>query len=338
MTTAIGFNSGLLFTIGSTAISALELDDTPGAGNSFTFEGSAGALALTGSAARGFDDAIVGLNVGSTLTPTNLVDMLGDPTVTVDSGQLGFGDAGTVVLSDGAVLNLTGITNGSGEWHVLTAPNQAGTGTDVFLSMVCYAAGTRILTPTGERVIESLLQGDIVLTLSDGELKAQPVKWLGHRRISLAAHPRPETVAPIRIERDAIADGIPHRDLLVSPDHAIFVDGMLICARQLLNGTTIRQERDNWAVHYYHVELDEHAILLAEGLPAESYLDTGNKGFFANSGAPLVLHPDLTDETDYPTREANSCAPFVSDEANVQPVWQCLVDRAAATGRAGCRA
>ena len=140
-------------------------------------------------------------------------------------------------------------------------------------------------------------------------------------------------MAPIRIERDAFADGMPHRDLMVSPDHAIFVDGKLICARQLVNGTTIRQERDWTAVDYYHVELDQHAILLAEGLPAESYLDTGNSGFFANSGAPLVLHPDLTDETDYPTREAGSCAPFVWDEASVQPVWQRLADRAAAIGR-----
>ena len=182
-------------------------------------------------------------------------------------------------------------------------------------------------------MVESLLQGDIVLTLSDGELNAQPVKWLGRRRIDLTAHPRPETVAPIRIRRGAFADNMPHTDLLVSPDHAIFVDGKLICARQLINGTTIRQEKGWTSVDYYHVELDAHAILLAEGLPAESYLDTGNRGFFANSGAPLVLHPDLTDETDYPTREAGSCAPFVWDEAACPPVWQRLADRAAAIGQ-----
>jgi hypothetical protein len=81
------------------------------------------------------------------------------------------------------------------------------------------------------------------------------------------------------------------------------------------------------------VELNDHAILLAEGLPAESYLDTGNRGFFANTGAPLVLHPDLTDETNYPTREAGSCAPFVWEEASVQTVWQKLTDRAAALGQ-----
>ena len=226
---------------------------------------------------------------------------------------------------------LTNIADASGTWYVNWA--NVGSGTEVWLSDApCYTAGTRILTATGERMVESLMPGDIVLTLSDGELGAQPVKWIGHRRIDLTAHPRPETVAPIRIQRGAFADAMPHSDLLVSPDHAIFVDGKLICARQLVNGTTIRQVRDRTSVEYFHVELDAHAILLAEGLPTESYLNTGNHGFFANSGAPLVLHPDLTDETDYPTREAGSCAPFVWDEGSVRPVWQRLAERAAALG------
>ena len=96
---------------------------------------------------------------------------------------------------------------------------------------------------------------------------------------------------------------------------------------------TIRQELDWAAVEYFHVELDQHAILLAEGLPAESYLDTGNRGFFANSAAPLVLHPDLTDEADCPTRVAASCAPFAWDEATVQPIWQRLAERAVSLGK-----
>ena len=208
------------------------------------------------------------------------------------------------------------------------------TGTSI-TDVVCYARGTMIRTPDGELPVEKLRPGKQVVTLADGDEVPQTVKWVGHRRISLTGHPQPQTVAPIRIERDAIAAGMPHRELLVSPDHAIFVDGKLICARQLMNGTTIRRELNWTAVDYYHVELDQHAILIAEGLPAESYLDTGNSGFFANSGTPLVLHPDLTDETDYPTRGAGSCAPFVSDEANVRPVWQRLAGRAAAIGRPG---
>ena len=327
--TTIGNNSGLVFNIGNSLASSLELDTAPGTGNTFTFLGSAGNLALPGFETDNV--AVAGLNVGgSAIAPTNFIDIL-STAVTVTSGQTGTGTSGTVTLSNGDTITLTGITNASAPWHVLTKSDGAG-GTDVFLSSVCFAAGTHILTATGERAIESLLQGDIVLTLSDGELKARPIKWVGRRRIDLTAHPRPETVAPVRIQRGAIADNMPHTDLLLSPDHAIFVDGKLICARQLINGTTIRQEEGWTSIDYFHVELDAHAILLAEGLPTESYLDTGNRSFFSNSGEPLMLHPDLTDEADYPTREAGSCAPFAWDEASVQPVWQRLADRAAAIG------
>jgi Hint domain len=251
---------------------------------------------------------------------------------TLLSGDItrGFADLQTGVLATPGTYDITArlidqAGNLSGASSGFTVTEDA--------SAVCYAAVTRILTATGERTVETLMRGDIVLTLSGGELCAQPVKWIGQRRIDLTAHPHPETVAPIRIARGAFADNMPHRDLLVSPDHAVFVDGKLICARQLVNGSTIRQEKGWTSVEYFHVELDAHAILLAEGLPAESYLNTGNRGFFANSGEPLVLHPDLTDEADYPTREAASCAPFVSDEASVRPVWQRLAERAAALGQ-----
>jgi len=84
-------------------------------------------------------------------------------------------------------------------------------------------------------------------------------------------------VAPVRILQGAFADGAPHHDLLLSPDHPVFVDGRLICVRQLINGTTIRQATDWPSVDYLHVELDRHRCCW-EGLPAEGYLDTGNRG------------------------------------------------------------
>jgi hypothetical protein len=160
-----------------------------------------------------------------------------------------------------------------------------------------------------------------------------PVKWIGRRRLDLRTHPRPETVMPVRIAAGAFGDAMPHRDLVLSPDHAVFIEGLLIQARQLVNGTTIRQESDWTAVEYFHVELDAHGILFAEGLPAESYLNTGNLGFFQNSGEPLVLHPDMTDDKDLPSRVAGSCAPFAWEAARVEPVWRRLAERAAALGR-----
>ena len=239
--------------------------------------------------------------------------------------------------------------------HTLTIPKSAGgnyvfnnftiaagasttfqvtdTSTTSTIESVCYARGTMIRTPDGELPVEKLRPGKQVITLVDGQEVPRTVKWVGHRRIDLTKHPRSETVAPIRVERDAFADNVPHRDLLLSPDHAVFFDGKLICVRQLVNGSTIRWERGWTSVDYYHVELEQHAILFAEGLTVESYLDTGNRGFFANSGVPLVLHPDLPNENRYPTREAGSCVPFVWNESSVLPVWQRLADRAAAVSQ-----
>jgi hypothetical protein len=326
----IGNSNSAKFDIFNGASSVLEVDGSVGIGHTFTFLGNSGELLYANKAA--LVTTLSGLNVGTTLTPTNFIDYKGRAvTVTSGGNHTGTG-AATVTLSDGSVLTLSGTTgSNSGTWHVSTVAS--GSDTEIFLSTVCFAAGARILTATGERPVETLARGDIVLTVAGDRLSAQPVRWVGRRRIDLQAHRRPETVAPVRIQRDAFAENMPHAELVVSPDHAIFVDGKLICARQLINGTTIRQDMQCLAIDYYHIELDQHAILLAEGLPAESYLDTGNRGFFANSDAPLVLHPDLTDESDCPSREAGSCAPFVWDEATVRPVWQRLADRAAALGK-----
>ena len=338
-------SSLILLEVGSAASSVLELGGTVVATTSFTYlntNGFSGTLQLDQSALLPFsaNGVITGMHVGTSVggipTPTDELDLRSIPLSSAYSTDI-LGGQTIQLWSDATHANLLASFR-------LTSPVAAGTfvdwqadgagGTDLFLDTApCYAAGTHILTATGERMVETLMKGDIVLTLSGGELVPQPVKWIGRRRIDLTAHPRPETVAPVRIRRGAFADNMPHSDLLVSPDHAIFVDGKLICARQLVNGTTIRQEQGLTSLEYFHVELDAHAILLAEGLPAESYLNTGNHGFFINSGEPLVLHPDLTQETDYPAREAGSCAPFVWDEASVLPVWQRLAERAAALGQ-----
>jgi hypothetical protein len=107
-------------------------------------------------------------------------------------------------------------------------------------------------------------------------------------------------------------------------------DGVLVAARRLLNGATIVRDTRQRAVAYYHVELDAHDILLAENLAAESYLDTGNRGMFENAGGAILLHPDLTN--DQARREADSCAPFVSDPARTEPIWRAIAERAAQLG------
>jgi hypothetical protein len=337
-TGAVTATGGVLdFTKGTNSGSVTAYDIAASAGSVLQFDGAVGTATIHPTVT--FDSVATGGLGTLDLTDATNLDFHGTVNNFVIHDKIQVLNADHVTLTGGTTLDVFNAANTKLESITLGQSHtgftfSVDTATDtITTNMPCYVAGTRILTATGERMVESLLQGDIALTLADGELTAQPVKWLGRRRIDLTAHPHPETVAPVRIQRGAFADNMPHTDLLVSPDHAVFVDGKLICARQLINGTTIQQEKGWTAVEYFHVELDSHAILLAEGLPAESYLNTGNHGFFANSGEPLVLHPDLTDETDYPTREAGSCAPFVSDEASVRPVWQRLSDRAATLGQ-----
>jgi len=321
--------SGAKAVIGNSAASLFETTGSLyyGATATVDFLGAAGGFEYNSTGSNFILDT-TGLNVGTSLTtPTNFIDLAGT-VVTVSSGS-GTGTAGTVVLSNGDTLSLAGITNVPGPGWMAEAVSDGAGGTDVFLAaVVCYARGTGILTPAGERPVESLAPGDLVMVAAGAGMVARPVRWLGHRRIDLAAAPVTARVAPIRIRRGALADGMPHRDVLVSPSHGILVEGVLVCADHLVNGATILRETGRASVDYFHVELDSHGILFADGLPAESYLDTGNRGFFANGGAPVVLHPDLTSDADHPVRETASCVPFVWRDEDVAPLWRALAARA----------
>jgi hypothetical protein len=150
--------------------------------------------------------------------------------------------------------------------------------------------------------VELLREGDVVVTAA-GE--PRPIRWIGHRRIDCRRHPKPHDVWPVRVHAGAFGDGLPRRELWLSPDHAVFVEGVLIPVRYLINGRTIVQQRIR-EVTYYHVELATHDVILAEGLPCESYLDTGNRSDFANGGA-VKLHPTFARGTS----AASGCAELV---------------------------
>ena len=136
---------------------------------------------------------------------------------------------------------------------------------------------------------------------------AKPVIWLGHRTVDCTRHPEPRKVWPLRVTAHAFGPNRPSRDLYLSPDHAIYIGDVLIPVKHLLNGSTVAQVARGLAT-YYHVELPRHSVLLAEGLPAESYLDTGDRFNFADgAGSQRGCNPDFS------TRqwEANGCAPLV---------------------------
>jgi collagen type I/II/III/V/XI/XXIV/XXVII alpha len=182
--------------------------------------------------------------------------------------------------------------------------------------VACYAKGTSIATARGDTPVDSLRKGDEIM-LATGD--TAPAVWIGHRRIDCTRHPRPRNVWPVRVRRDAFGEGLPSRDLLLSPDHAIFIYDVLIPIRLLINGVTVTQETVD-EITYYHIELPAHGVILAENLPAESYLDFGNRSAFDNGGGELTLHPDFA------TRvwQENACAELIMGGPTLTAVRQRL--------------
>jgi hypothetical protein len=189
----------------------------------------------------------------------------------------------------------------------------------------CFARGTIIATLDGDVAVENLREGDLVLTVS-GE--AKPLVWVGSRAVSVARHPQPENVRPVRITRSAFSPNVPSRDLVVSPDHNLFVENVLIPAKCLVNGRTVVLA-DVETVEYHHIELASHDVVYANGLEAETYLDTGNRTSFAGQ-AVTVAHPDFASAPDqnYFAWDANGYARLVLEGAEVDLVRARLAARA----------
>ncbi|MGP6086821.1 Hint domain-containing protein [Antarctobacter jejuensis] len=154
---------------------------------------------------------------------------------------------------------------------------------------LCFAAGTGIATPDGERPVEDLAIGDLVTT-SDGA--SVPVKWIGRTSISPMFKPA-DRLEPVRIRAGAFGAGVPHRDLIVTADHGMVLDGTVITAGALVNGTTITWvdwRRFGQTIAYYHVETEAHDVILANGAPAETYIDYVARSSFDNHAEYLALY------------------------------------------------
>jgi len=193
---------------------------------------------------------------------------------------------------------------------------------------ICFAAGTDILTAQGEVAVEKLKAGDLVATLSGDGAPMKPVLWVGHRRINLVGNPGAEMLFPIRIKAGALGESTPHRDLLVSGDHCLYFDGALVPARLLVNGSSIVVERGMSEVHYYHVELESHDVLLAQGAAAESWLDTGNRLWFENGDVALMQVDAMLEAYGTGFDASRACAPLVHGGETLAAIRDAIAARA----------
>ena len=193
----------------------------------------------------------------------------------------------------------------------------AAASSNLTVTAACFLRGTMIATPRGETAVENLAMGDLVTVIENGVRFARPVTWVGGGRMDAARFGNCADAFPIRIRKDAFADGSPTRDLLVTPEHCILTEAGLTPVRMLVNRRSIVIDRSIPSYDFHHVELEAHGILLSEGLATESYMDSGNRGLFIDQADGILVRGGLT-----------LAAPLAVARMTVEPLWNRLVDRA----------
>jgi hypothetical protein len=184
-------------------------------------------------------------------------------------------------------------------------------GTGTLFGPRCFCAGTHIATPVGEILVEKLKVGDLVLTHAD---QPRPIIWIGVDR-ALATRGRRSAATPVILQKGALADNVPCRDLRVTKGHSFYLDEVLIPAEYLINHRSIRWDDLAQTVSLFHIELDVHTVLLADGAPAESYSDDGNSWLFQNADTRREQPP------------TSSFVPVVTSGATVEMTWRRLLER-----------
>ncbi|NHN89222.1 Hint domain-containing protein [Acetobacter conturbans] len=294
-------------------LSATDTTDSPPTLANVTVQ-SGGDLVLNGT-----NFTITGLTLASgaevDLTSFNYTSGVPTVTVTGDTATIsGYDDSGDAVTQAFSFADTAGTITAS-EFQLANDGSNGSTLTYV----ACYCLGTLIAIENGEAAIETLRIGDHVRT-SSGALRR--IRWIGHRSYAPEFVRNSRGLLPIVIRANALADNVPRRDLRVSPLHAMYLDGVLIPASSLLNGRTIVQQDDPEQIDYFHLELESHDILLAEGAASESYLEEGGRGIFHNAADFYARYPDSDSEA------AVNCAPRVEAGERLLTIWNRLNERA----------
>ncbi|WP_146343812.1 Hint domain-containing protein [Falsiphaeobacter marinintestinus] len=169
----------------------------------------------------------------------------------------------------------------------------------------CFLSDTAITTRSGEVAVQDLSIGDLICT---AEGQTVPVKWIGRQTVMTHFAPA-ERLMPVRFKAGSLGDGLPHSDLTVTADHAMLIDGVLCNASALVNGTTITrvpldEMGDTFTV--YHIETEAHEIILANGAPAETFIDNVSRRVFDNFAEYEALYGDTPEMTELPYPRAMS--------------------------------
>lgn len=190
---------------------------------------------------------------------------------------------------------------------------------------VCFLAGSMIETSSGLCAVETVSVGDQLATYNwrNNTTVPRSVVWVGKKHATVReGQPEADAGYPVRVFKNALAEGVPYKDLLITPEHCLFFEGRFVPVRMLVNGISIVYDKTITSYDYYHVETDEHAVISADGALTESYLNTGNRTTFRQNG-PVISIGGTTKNW-----ENDAAAPLCVDRAFVEPLFRVLAEKA----------
>ncbi len=311
-----------------------DMDVTIGASGTLLYAGGAlsGGVVFSGAGGALYDNELplagpggFGYTYGS--LPVISGFAVGDKLV------LGFAiTSGTGPVISGGTLTFTDVADGFPQSYSVTFAGDAGDQfavtslangtTEVEVTALCFLAGTMIDTPGGEMPVERLAIGDLVTT----HVGPRAVKWLGRRAYGRRFVADKPMAAPVCIAAGALGTDSPRRDLCVSPGHGVLVEGQLVPAWRLINGVSITQPVPVADVFYTHIELQDHAVVYAEGTPAETFLEEALRGRFQNAAEYYALYPG-------PVADRENCFPRLEEGFLLQSLQQRVAKRAGMSPR-----
>lgn len=195
---------------------------------------------------------------------------------------------------------------------------------DLDNSNICFLKGTKIPTKRGILNVENIIPGDLVYTYQQNGWSLQPVIWTGKQNAKVITN-QPDDLAgyPVCIRANTLDDGIPSTDLYITPEHCLFLENIFIPVRMLVNGQSIFYDYTYKNYDFYHIETEQHAIIAANNVLTETYLDTGNRNNF--EGIFLQNHHQLLSCKNW---QDHAAAPLVTDKHNVKILFEKFKKRA----------
>ncbi|APH54946.1 Adhesin family protein [Granulibacter bethesdensis] len=241
---------------------------------------------------------------------------------TVTSPYLGTATAGafTMTVSSGAII--TDPTTVAGGGSLVTSAGIDG-------SAPCFLADSMVTLAQGEVPVQDIDVGDEIVTYHGGTVSIRKVTWVGKSQIRVqSAVPDDQAGYPVRVLKDAIAPDVPYKDMLITAEHCLFLDGAFVPVRMLVNGRSIFYDKTSMVYDCYHIETETHSVIRADGVLTESYLDTGNRYAFQSKGSVVAMvgRPNL-DWND-------AAAPLRISRDFVEPLFRQIEARAEQAGLA----